>query len=73
MTARLVINPIRCEGYGYCMELFPGGIVRDDWGFPLLLDVPLTDASRRRARDAIRRCPRSALSILEKPEGDRGA
>ena len=32
---RLLVNPVLCNGYGYCAEILPELIGVDDWGFPI--------------------------------------
>ena len=34
--ARLMVDPIACDGRGICAELLPGLITLDDWGFPII-------------------------------------
>lgn len=67
---RLRVNPILCDGYGYCAELFPEGVTLDDWGFPILADVPLRerDVLTQHAKRAVKQCPRNALFIEAKEE-----
>ena len=33
---RLRVNPVACDAFGYCAELVPEIIVRDEWGYPVL-------------------------------------
>jgi ferredoxin len=64
---RLRVDPTACDAFGYCWELLPEVVTRDEWGYPVLGDgvVPphLVDLARRAVRD----CPRKAL-FLEKVE-----
>jgi ferredoxin len=65
--ARLVIDPIACDGLGLCAELLPEFITLDDWGFPVLPadDIP---AGLQREADAVARiCPRLALRVERVP------
>lgn len=67
MRQRIRINPIRCDGFGYCAELFPERISLDDWGYPILSPNPFGAELAPRARRAVRDCPRLAL-LLEAME-----
>jgi ferredoxin len=59
---RLVLDPTACKGHGVCAELFPEGIVLDDWGFPVTGDeVP--DRLLPHARRAVAACPALALRL----------
>ena len=35
---RLVVDRIRCDGFGMCAELLPELIELDDWGYPIISD-----------------------------------
>jgi ferredoxin len=35
-TLTLAIDPILCDGYGICEELFSEWIRPDDWGYPII-------------------------------------
>lgn len=65
MSARFRVDPVACDAYGYCAELLPELIGRDEWGYPVLADhtVParLIDLARRAVAD----CPRRALLLVE--------
>jgi ferredoxin len=58
---RLVLDPTACDGHGLCAELFPEGIALDDWGFPLIGEVP--EAHLSHARRAVAACPALALRL----------
>jgi ferredoxin len=63
VSIRLVVDPIACDGHGVCAEVFPEGIVLDDWGYPILRpgDVPVhLESHARRAASA---CPVLALKV----------
>lgn len=77
MTARLHIDWIRCDGRGLCSELLPRILDRDEWGYPVPRDgsrePAVPPSSEARARAAVARCPRMALSLLvDEPTGDLG-
>jgi ferredoxin len=68
---RLRVNPILCDGVGFCAEIVPELISIDDWGFPLVDTQPIEDESwLRHARRAVATCPRLAL-VLEGVDSDR--
>jgi len=61
---RIRVNPILCNGYGYCAEIVPELISLDDWGFPIVSAAPIDgDRIRRLAERAVATCPRLALLI----------
>jgi ferredoxin len=65
-TARISIDPVACDAYGYCAELLPEAITLDEWGYPIINGTPLphdlVDAAKRAARD----CPRRAITVTIK-------
>ncbi|MBJ7596153.1 MAG: ferredoxin [Candidatus Dormibacteraeota bacterium] len=68
---RLRVNPILCDGAGYCAEIVPELIFLDDWGFPVIDPVPIEDATcLQHARKAVATCPRVAL-LLEDMDAPR--
>lgn len=62
-TQELAVDPIACVGHGLCAELFPEGVVLDDWGYPILLDEAHDPALREHARRAVAACPALALRL----------
>jgi ferredoxin len=69
---RLRLNPILCDGLGYCAELVPELISLDEWGYPIVDRRPITDDRwLRHARRAVAACPRVALSLVEADASDR--
>jgi ferredoxin len=68
---RLRVNPILCQGYGYCAEIVPERIAVDDWGFPIISMVPIgDDRVLRLAERAVATCPRLALLLENVPADD---
>ena len=67
---RLRVNPILCDGAGYCAEIAPELAHLDEWGFPVIDGEPLDEARLRHARRAVAICPRQALA-LERVDPDR--
>ena len=61
--ARLVVDPIACDGRGLCAELLPGLITLDDWGFPVIPEGDLPASLRQDAAAVVRLCPRLALRL----------
>jgi ferredoxin len=63
---RLRVNPILCNGFGYCAEIVPELISLDDWGFPIVSSRTIEDENLLHlARRAVTTCPRLALLIEE--------
>ena len=65
LHVRLRVNPIACDAFGYCAELLPEVVSRDEWGYPILAEGPVPTRLVEVARRAVRECPRRAL-YLEK-------
>lgn len=60
----LRVNPILCDGYGYCAEIVPERIALDDWGFPMVSAEAIDDGDvLNHARRAVGTCPRLALLL----------
>ncbi len=59
------VDPIACDGFGYCSELLPELIWLDEWGYPVLDDAEVPPQLRDLAQQAVQTCPRRAL-LLEK-------
>jgi ferredoxin len=63
--ARIVIDPVACEAYGYCAELLPEAISLDEWGYPIVDNGPIPTELMALAQRAVRDCPKRALAILK--------
>lgn len=71
MKLSLHIDWTMCDGRGLCTELLPEILDRDDWGYPLArsnngrgrTDVSISADQTAAARDAVKLCPRLALSL----------
>ena len=61
--ARVRVDPIACDGRGWCAELAPELIFLDDWGFPIIRDVEVGPELAGVALDAVRMCPKLALRL----------
>lgn len=59
----LVVDPVACDGYGSCAELFPEWIELDEWGYPIIRDETIPDRLRVHAEAAVSGCPRLALTL----------
>ena len=59
----LRVSPVACAGRGLCAEVLPELITLDDWGFPVIAESAVPDHLRAAADEAIRICPKLALSI----------
>jgi ferredoxin len=67
----LRVNPIRCDAYGMCAEMFPERITLDDWGYPMIDGRPLSPQLLELARRAVAACPTAALRLAEDAEASR--
>jgi ferredoxin len=68
----LVVDPIACDGYGACAELFPEWIRLDEWGYPIISGEAIPPELMPHARRAAAACPKLAL-ILRRPRSARRA
>ncbi len=70
-NAHLQVNPILCDGVGYCAEIVPELIGLDDWGYPVVSSDPVGDpALLRMAERAVSQCPRVALLLSRRRDRD---
>jgi ferredoxin len=65
MSARLRVDWPACKGRGLCFEVLPEAIGLDEWGYPVVDEVP--DDLLDLAREAVRTCPTLALRLVEQP------
>ncbi len=68
MIARLLVDPIACDGRALCAEMLPELITLDDWGFPVISDGPLPRRLLGDVRVTVHACPKLALKISEYSE-----
>jgi ferredoxin len=62
---KVIVDYDRCEGNAVCMQVCPEVFeVQDDDRVHLLIDTP-GEALRAKVKEAVRRCPRQALSIQD--------
>ncbi len=59
----LVVDRIRCDGFGMCAELLPELIELDDWGYPIVAAGDVPEPLREHVRRAIAVCPVLALRL----------
>jgi ferredoxin len=59
----LRVNPILCDAYGLCAELFPERIELDEWGYPIIDGSPVPRSLEAHARRAVAACPVLALKL----------
>ncbi len=68
MTTELRIDWTRCQARGVCLDLLPGVLRPDDWGYPIGRitggGVQVDDGSYAAAEVAVRECPRLALRLI---------
>jgi ferredoxin len=63
----LIVDRIRCDGFGMCAELLPEVVALDDWGYPIVARDPLADELLELARRAVAVCPVLALRLRPVP------
>jgi ferredoxin len=64
--ARLLVDPIACDGRGLCAEMLPELITLDDWGFPIIDASDVPARLRADARETVRVCPKLALRLEDR-------
>lgn len=62
-SVAIVVDPISCDAFGYCAEILPELVARDEWGYPVVRGEPVPEWMLERARDAARLCPRRAVHL----------
>ncbi len=67
VALRLRINPVACDGFGYCAELLPEIVDIDEWGYAIVAGEPIPPHLVELARRVVRECPRRALFIERIP------
>ena len=61
---RLLLNPIKCEAHGLCIQALPEMLTADPWGYPVLADAPIPPHLLAHASRAVAACPTLALRLL---------
>jgi ferredoxin len=62
---RLRVDPIACDGRGFCAEALPQLIRLDEWGFPMIGDADVPAELLGDAVAVVRMCPKLALRLEE--------
>lgn len=62
---RIIVDYDRCEGYGRCVEIAPDIFALNDDGQSSVIAARLTEEMRPRIEQAVRLCPRLALSLVD--------
>jgi ferredoxin len=65
---RIRVNPAVCDGFGFCAEILPEMIGRDEWGFPIVGRGEIPEGLAEAAEEAVRFCPRRALEFEKENE-----
>jgi ferredoxin len=60
---KIILDPVACDGFGYCVEILPEVLRFDEWGFPVVAEGEVPDKVLRAARQAVEFCPRRALAL----------
>jgi ferredoxin len=68
----LVVDPVACDGYGACAELFPEWVELDEWGYPMVAPDAIPPDLVGHARRAVAACPKLALVLRRQPAVARG-
>jgi ferredoxin len=63
VATRITVNPAVCDGFGFCCEILPELIGRDEWGFPVVDEREIPGGLTGAAEQAVRFCPRRALRL----------
>jgi ferredoxin len=62
-ATRVRVDPVACDGFGYCAELVPELITLDEWGYPVLSETTVPRALEALVAKAVAQCPRRALFV----------
>ena len=62
-SLRITVDPVACDGYGYCAELLPEAISLDEWGYPVIVDRVIPADLMAQAKRAARDCPKGAITV----------
>lgn len=65
MTKKIEVDWGLCESNGVCMGIIPEVFHLDDEDMLHILQSEVTPETEERVRDAVRQCPRQAISIEE--------
>lgn len=62
---KIIVDYDRCEGYGRCVEIAPDVFALNDDGQSYVIVARLDEEMRPRIAQAVRLCPRQALSLVD--------
>jgi ferredoxin len=65
MTKKIEVDWGLCESNGVCMGIIPEVFHLDDEDMLHVLQPEVTPETEEQVRDAVRQCPRQAISITE--------
>ena len=65
MTKKIEVDWGLCESNGVCMGIIPEVFRLEDDDTLTVLQEDVTPENEERVRDAVRQCPRQAISIVE--------
>ena len=40
---KIILDPVACDGFGYCVEILPEVLRFDEWGFPVVAEGEVPD------------------------------
>lgn len=65
MSKKIVVDFGLCESNAVCMGIIPEVFDLDDQDYLHLLTDEVTPDNEQQVREAVRQCPRQAISIVE--------
>ncbi|ODQ85388.1 ferredoxin [Mycolicibacterium holsaticum] len=65
MTRKVVVDFELCEANGICMGIIPEVFDLDDQDYLHVLQDNVTPENEQQIKEAVRQCPRQAISIVE--------
>ncbi|WP_030199814.1 ferredoxin [Streptomyces sp. NRRL S-87] len=61
---KLLLDSTRCQGYGLCLEHAPALVELDEWGYAVVLDIPVPLSEEDNAKACAEACPNAALRVV---------
>jgi ferredoxin len=65
VTRKVVVDFELCEANGICMGIIPEVFDLDDQDYLHVLQDDVTPENEQQIKEAVRQCPRQAISIVE--------
>ena len=60
------IDPVKCEGFGFCHDLLPEVFLLDEWGYAYVgQDGQVPAGMEAKAREAAAMCPVHAITTTD--------